>query len=188
VLNHIILRACAAEPSSLPAGVEIHAIRDHEDERGSFRELYRDSWSAQSSSVQWNMVRSRANVLRGVHAHVRHVDYLTMAVGEMILGLHDPRRGSPTCGRSVLLRLEACDPHLVVIPPGVCHGFYFPDEGTHIYGVSHAWDGTDEFGCAWDETALGLAWPCEAPILSPRDRTAGSYAVLLQTLQAHGVA
>jgi dTDP-4-dehydrorhamnose 3,5-epimerase len=172
----------------LPSGVEIHAIREHLDERGAFREIWRQSWSAQPAAVQWNMVRSQPNVLRGVHAHVQHVDFLTVAAGEMILGLHDPRRAAPSCGRSLLLRLEASDPHLVVIPPGVCHGFYFPTASTHIYGVSRAWDGADEFGCAWDDPALNLAWPCAGPILSERDRTAGSYAELVETLAEHGAA
>jgi dTDP-4-dehydrorhamnose 3,5-epimerase len=172
----------------LPSGVEIHAIREHLDERGAFREIWRQSWSDQPAAVQWNMVRSQPNVLRGVHAHVQHVDFLTVAAGEMILGLHDPRRAAPSCGRSLLLRLEASDPHLVVIPPGVCHGFYFPTASTHIYGVSRAWDGADEFGCAWDDPALNLAWPCAGPILSERDRTAGSYAELVETLAEHGAA
>jgi dTDP-4-dehydrorhamnose 3,5-epimerase len=187
VLQQVLVRAGAAEPQALPNGVEIHAMRDHHDDRGTFREIYRQTWSAQAPPVQWNMVHSEANVLRGVHAHVRHVDYITMAMGEMILGLHDPRRGSSSYGRSVLLRLEASDPHLVVVPPAVCHGFYFAEPAMHIYGVSEGWDGTDEFGCRWDEDALGLGWPCDAPRLSARDRSAGSYAELCEVLREHGV-
>lgn len=188
MLTSTIVRAGSIEPRVLPAGVEIHAIREHLDERGAFREIWRQSWSDQPPAVQWNMVRSQPNVLRGVHAHIRHVDFLTVAAGEMILGLHDPRRAAPSFGRSLLLRLEADDPHLVVIPPGVCHGFYFPTASTHIYGVSTAWDGSDEFGCAWDDPALKLAWPCAGPILSERDRAAGSYAELVEVLAKHGAA
>jgi dTDP-4-dehydrorhamnose 3,5-epimerase len=187
LLTTIIVRARSANPQALPAGVEVRALRDHGDERGVFREIYRSSWSAQAPALQWNLVRSQGNVLRGVHAHLRHVDYITMAAGEMILGLHDARAASPTAGQSVLLRLEADDPHLVVTPPGVCHGFYFPAPATHIYGVSEQWDGSDEHGCAWNDPALRLPWPCEAPTLSERDRTAGSYASLCDTLRAHGV-
>jgi dTDP-4-dehydrorhamnose 3,5-epimerase len=176
------------EAQALPAGVEVHALRDHRDDRGTFREIYRQAWSSQDPPAQWNLVHSEANVLRGVHAHVRHVDYITVAMGEMLLGLHDPRRSSPTFGCSMLLRLTAADPHLVVVPPGVCHGFYFPEPSLHVYGVSTTWDGSDEFGCAWDEPALGLAWPCGAPVLSERDRRAGSYAELCATLQEFGVA
>lgn len=76
----------------------------------------------------------------------------------------------------------------MVVPPGVCHGFYFPSPSTHIYGVSEAWDGSDEFGCAWDDPALNLAWPCEAPVLSERDRTAGPFAELVAALVERGAA
>ena len=168
--------------------MELHPLCDHVDTRGAFREIWRQAWSPKAPPAQWNMVRSEANVLRGVHAHARHVDYLTMATGEMILGLHDPRRGSPSFGRSVLLRLAADDPCMVVVPPGVCHGFYFPQPAMHVYGVSEAWDGSDELGCAWNAAELGLAWPCAAPMLSARDRDAGSYAELCAALQARGAA
>jgi dTDP-4-dehydrorhamnose 3,5-epimerase len=125
------------------------------------------------------MVRSHANVFRGVHVHRKHVDYLTIAMGEMVLGLHDLRPASPTYRASSLLRLQADDPHLVVIPVGVAHGFYFPAPALTIYSVTHAFDGTDEFGCQWDDPALGLDWPCRQPILSPRDRAAGSYTGMI---------
>jgi dTDP-4-dehydrorhamnose 3,5-epimerase len=185
LLNLAIARV---EAQALPAGVEARALRDHRDDRGTFQEIYRPTWSAQAPPAQWNMVRSEPNALRGVHAHVRHFDYITLAMGVMILGLHDPRRSSPSFGCSVLLRLEASDPHLLMVPPGVCHGFYFPEPSMHIYGMSETWDGTEEFGCAWDEPALGLGWPCQAPILSERDRRAGSYAELCAALQERGVA
>jgi dTDP-4-dehydrorhamnose 3,5-epimerase len=186
VLKTAIVRAGQAEAADLPTGVEVHAIKEHADDRGAFREIFRQSWTAMAPPVQWNMVRSKAGVLRGVHAHVRHADYITMAMGQMLLGLHDPRPASPSFGRSILLRLEAGDPHLVAIPTGVCHGFYFPEPSMHVYGVSEGWDGSDEFGCAWNDPALGLAWPCETPLLSRRDRTAGPFAELCGELRRHG--
>src|SRR5271154_4096863 len=130
----------------LPDGLKLRALTAHLDSRGDFTELFRDEWELGLRPSQWNLVRSEANVLRGVHVHRKHVDYLTMAAGEMVLGLHDLRPGSPTFRRSSLLRVQAQDPHLVVIPAGVAHGFYFPESASHIYGVSHGFDGTDEFG------------------------------------------
>jgi len=57
----------------------------------------------------------------------------------------------------------------------VAHGFYFPEAACLVYSVSHYFDGADEFGCRWDDPDLAVAWPCQDPLLSPRDRTAGSY-------------
>jgi dTDP-4-dehydrorhamnose 3,5-epimerase len=171
--------------SALPQGVNVIQLSDHADERGVFRELFRNSWAVSDSPVQWNMVSSRGNVLRGVHAHPGHVDHLTMAAGEMILGLHDLRPDSPTFRLSLMLWLQAEDPHLIEIARGVAHGFYFPEPAVHIYGVSKAFAGADGFACRWDDPALNLDWPCEAPILSERDRAAGSYAALAGRFQTH---
>jgi dTDP-4-dehydrorhamnose 3,5-epimerase len=187
VLKTAIARAGTVERAALPAGVEVRPLRDHPDGRGSLREVYRQSWSAEAAAVQWNLLRSDANVLRGVRAHALHVDHVTVVAGELVVGLHDARSLSPSFGRSALLRLEAGDPHLVVIPPGVCHGFYAPQGATHLIGLSVEWDGADEVGCAWDDPALNLAWPCEAPVLCDKDRRAGDYAALCAELARRGV-
>jgi hypothetical protein len=128
-------RVVVQERLPLPAGVELRPLQMHGDERGAFTELHRDEWCIGARPVQWNMVRSHANVLRGVHAHRYHVDYLTMAFGEMVLGLHDLRAASPTRGLTAMLRLSADNLHLVVVPTGVAHGFFFPGPGLpHLRG------------------------------------------------------
>ena len=127
--------------------------------------------------VQWNVSRSRPGVLRGVHCHVRHADYLTVLDGTLVLGLHDLRAGSPTEGRSVLLSLTAAT-GAVVIPPGVAHGFWFPEPTAHLYAVTEEFDPSDELGCTWADPELGIDWPCTEPILSPRDAQAPPLSVL----------
>jgi dTDP-4-dehydrorhamnose 3,5-epimerase len=163
----------------LPHGVQLLPLRSHGDTRGLFTEIYRDAWNLGPRPVQWNMVRSEANVLRGVHVHTRHADLLTVADGELILGLRDLRPASPSHGMSVMLRISTEDLHMAVIPVGVAHGFYFPRPACHIYAVTEAFDGSDEFGCRWDDPALELNWPCREPMLSKRDSEAGSLAELL---------
>lgn len=170
----------------LPAGVVVRLLAPHPDERGAFCELFRDSWDPGARPVQWNMVRSSAGVLRGVHAHSRHADHLTIAAGEMLLGLHDLRGGSPSCGQAVMLRLTAEHPRLVTIPVGVAHGFYFPVPSLHIYGVSREFDGSDELSCSWNDPALGFDWPCSAPILSQRDQDAGCLNAMRAVFACHG--
>jgi dTDP-4-dehydrorhamnose 3,5-epimerase len=187
VLRTAIARAGTVEAAALPVGVEIRPLRDHADSRGAVREVYRASWSAQPGAVQWNLTRSDRNALRGMRTHVLHVDHLTVVSGELVVGLHDARASSPSLGRSLTLRLEASDPHLVVIPPGVCHGFYAPEPTTYLIGLSVEWEGTDEVGCAWDDPALGLTWPCEAPELCDKDRRAGDYVGLRAELVRRGV-
>jgi len=162
----------------LPKGVLHQPLAPREDERGVFTEMFRDSWSLEVKPVQWNAVSSVANVLRGVHAHWRHADYLTVVAGRATVGLHDLRAGSATEGLAATVELRADRPAGLVVPPGVAHGFYFPEPSVHIYAVDHEWDTADELGCRWDEPELGIDWPCERPLLSPRDEALGSLSEL----------
>ena len=158
----------------LPAGVELHTLEPHADERGVFTELFRDSWGLAVSPAQWNAVRSDANVLRGVHVHWRHSDYLTVVSGRASIGLHDLREGSETEGLGVVVELASEAPSALAIPTGVAHGFYFHEPSIHVYAVSHEFDPADELGCRWDDPELGIPWPSSDPHLSERDRALGT--------------
>jgi len=162
----------------LPAGLIHRKLHAHLDDRGIFCEFHRASWVEGFTPVQWNAVRSRAGVFRGVHAHRRHRDLLTVVDGTMILGVRDLRRASPTYGLASLIELDAERPEVVLIPTGVAHGFAFPVASIHVYAVDVYWDGTDQLSCRWDDAALGLKWPLENPVLSPKDQAAGSLADL----------
>ena len=162
----------------LPAGVRLVPLTPHGDERGVFTELFRASWDTGVAPVQWNVVSSNANVLRGVHAHVRHTDYLTLAVGRATIGLHDLRAESPTGGLGTTVDLDADEPAALVIPVGVAHGFYFHSSSVHVYAVSHEFDPADELGCRWDDPELEVAWPCAKPMISSRDEGLGSLSEL----------
>jgi len=170
----------------LPHGVRLLSLEPRSDERGSFTEMFRRRWIESPELLQWNLVRSRAGVLRGVHVHPRHHDYLVAESGRSVIGLRDLRRESPTYGVGTLVTLDGDTPRALHIPPGVAHGFLFLVESTHIYGVSHYWDSSDELGCRFDDPLLNLPWPIREPQLSPRDLTASSLAELLREIEASG--
>jgi dTDP-4-dehydrorhamnose 3,5-epimerase len=162
----------------LPSGVELHTLEPHADARGVFTELFRDSWGVGASPAQWNAVRTEQNVLRGVHVHWRHSDYLTLVAGRASVGLHDVREGSETEGAGAIVELGADEPAALVIPTGVAHGFFFHEPSIHVYAVSHEFDPTDELGCRWDDPGLAIEWPCSEPMLSERDRALGTLGEL----------
>jgi dTDP-4-dehydrorhamnose 3,5-epimerase len=168
----------------LPDGVELHRLQPHSDSRGVFTELFRDSWNLGVAPVQWNVVRSEENVLRGVHAHWRHSDYLTVVAGKATIGLYDLREGSPTLGLGTTVELAPDEPHALAIPTGVAHGFYFHAPSIHVYAVSHEWDPADELGCRWDDPELALAWPCSDPQISERDDALGPLSDLRRAWHA----
>jgi dTDP-4-dehydrorhamnose 3,5-epimerase len=159
-------------------GVRLLELDPHQDERGTFVELYREEWETGPSPRQWNMVRSSAGVVRGVHVHVHHHDYLSLVSGTLVLGLYDLRPDSRTQGVKGFMTFSETSPVAIAIPPGVCHGFWFPEPSLHVYGVSEYWDPRDELGCRFDDPELGLEWPVVDPLLSPRDRAAGTFATM----------
>jgi dTDP-4-dehydrorhamnose 3,5-epimerase len=167
---------------TLPHGLLVRDLEPHRDDRGSFTELHRLEWDTEIAPVQWNAVRSSPGVLRGVHVHVRHDDYLTVFAGRATIGLRDLRPDSPTSGLATTVELDGEHPQAITIPHGVAHGFYFRVASVHIYAVSEYWDPEDELGCRWDDPALEIAWGPEAPHLSPRDATLPPFRELLDTL------
>lgn len=162
----------------LPHDVRLTSLEPHRDERGTFLELFREEWETDVEPVQWNAVDSEAGVLRGVHVHPRHDDYLTAVRGRTTIGLKDLRPGSPSEGFAACVELSAEQPAAISIPHGVAHGFYFHELSTHIYAVSHYWDLADELGCRWDDPGLEIPWPQSDVHISTRDAELPTLEVL----------
>jgi dTDP-4-dehydrorhamnose 3,5-epimerase len=165
-----------ADIAAIP-GVSLNDLTTHGDHRGMLCEIFRAEWPDVIDARQWNASRSQPNVLRGVHLHHTHADYLVVLQGRMRIGLCDMREGR--VGAACLVDLVGDRWQALTIPPGVAHGFYFPEPTLHIYAVTHYWDQSDELGCRWDDPALGIPWPKVDPTLSPRDTALPSVATLL---------
>lgn len=167
------------------ADIVIRQLTTHPDDRGSLTEIRRDSWGDGPAPVQWNLVHSAADVVRGVHVHPTHDDYLVVVGGTMYLGLQDLRRDSPTYGAAVVEVLGGQGRVTAAyVPSGVAHGFHFPEPSTHVYGVTHYWNLADELACRWDDPDLGFRFDTTSPLLSDRDRAAGSLAEMEATYRA----
>jgi dTDP-4-dehydrorhamnose 3,5-epimerase len=153
----------------LPIGVELHPLVLHRDDRGGVVEVFRDEWNAGVRPLQWTVLSSNRAVMRGVHVHARHDDYVAVVHGWTSLGLRDLRPGSPTEGHACLLELRGASPQALVVPHGVAHGLYFHEPTVFVLGTSAYFDPADELGCHWADPALEIPWPTGAAILSDRD-------------------
>jgi len=169
----------------LPAGVLLRSAQIHQDERGVFAELYRQAWDTGIEPVQWNFVASGAGVLRGVHVHIRHDDYLILLQGRACIGLRDLRRCSLTEGLTALVEIDGAGLTAFTIPHGVAHGFYFYEPSAHIYAVSDYWDTSDELACHWADPALEIPWPAKQALLSERDAGAPPLSDLMAQLEPY---
>ena len=180
--------------SELP-GVRYGSSEAIADERGSFRELWRASAAelAGLAFVQGNLSTSATGVLRGLHLHRRQTDLWVVVSGRVFVALVDARplvdgRREPP---SVQTR-EFAAGDWVVIPPGVAHGFLALEPVQLMYQVTNEYDGTDEYGFAWDDPAVAVPWPRAPgtadgrPITSDRDRTNPPLAELVARLRKLG--
>lgn len=153
-------------------GVKFVHLKAFADERGRFLETFRKDWFPERSweIFQTNRSDSRAGVLRGLHYHFHQVDYWYVPHGRVRVGLADLRRESPSFGASEVIEIGEGNEVGVFIPTGVAHGFYALTDATLTYLVDNYYDGTDEFGVAWNDPTLAVPWDAAAPLLSGRDR------------------
>ncbi len=152
-------------------GVQLRRLAMNRDARGCFTELYSNAWGLPIEPVQWSLVASRAKVLRGMHLHLRHDEYIVVVQGRACVGLYDLRRDSPTRGASALVELDGDALHALCFPRGVLHGWYFYEDGMHLQAVSESYDDyhpDDNLGCRWSDPELNIPWPDRSPIVSER--------------------
>jgi len=176
---------------SIP-GVVLGRLERFPDARGSFAEAWRASGGpgvAPFAGVQANLSSSARGVLRGLHLHQRQLDRWIVLGGVAFVALVDLRAmvaGTATAP-SVLCATLTRD-ETVVIPPGVAHGFLAVEPLELLYIVTNEYDGSDELGFAWNDPAVGVAWPVVAtpdgsPIVSGRDASNPSVADLVSRLR-----
>jgi dTDP-4-dehydrorhamnose 3,5-epimerase len=162
-------------------GVRVIDLEVHADVRGSFVEYFRQSWlPTDHAALQGNVSRSTSGVLRGMHFHRLQWDYWFVVSGMAFVALADLRSGSPTERATMTMRLAADEPRGLFIPSGVAHGFFAESDTVLAYLLDRYFDGSDEFGFAWNDPSLGIDWPTADPILSDRDRASPSLADALQ--------
>jgi dTDP-4-dehydrorhamnose 3,5-epimerase len=182
----MMMHAAAAEigpgDATLPDGMARLPLEPSADGRGSFTEIFRRSWPVGLEPLQWGLLKSAAGVLRGVHVHPRHDEFILVTAGAMLLGVKDLRPSSPSFGTSALLSLSGERPELVTLPHGVAHGFYHATDGSLLIGASQYYDPADDLGCHWADPELGIDWPVRHPTLSERDRAAPPLTELMAAL------
>jgi dTDP-4-dehydrorhamnose 3,5-epimerase len=163
-------------PSAIP-GVIIVEPDVHQDRRGFFLETYHAgryrAGGIPDVFVQDNQSRSTVGTVRGLHLQLQRPQGKLIRVieGEIFDVAVDVRRGSPTFGRWVGVRLSADNFRQCYIPKGFAHGFAVVSEVAQVeYKCTDVYDAASEIGIAWDDPAIGIEWPVSNPVLSDRDK------------------
>ena len=146
------------------------------DDRGFFMETHHQKKYAKEGIkkvfVQDNYSHSQKGVIRGLHYQLRHAqDKLVYVItGEIFDVAVDVRHGSPTFGKWVGTLLSAKNKCQIFVPEGFAHGFCILSETADVlYKCTDFHSPGDEFGVLWSDPTIGIDWPVEAPILSPKD-------------------
>jgi dTDP-4-dehydrorhamnose 3,5-epimerase len=181
-------------PTTLP-GVLQFEPPVFRDARGFFLETWRaERYAAAglpSQFVQDNVSRSARGVLRGLHfqqpnAQGKLVTVLEGAVFDVAV---DIRVGSPTFGQWAGATLTGEALNQLWAPPGFAHGFCVTSEtALFSYKCSAPYAPEHEGGIAWNDPAIGIAWPVgvdtgvdtgiDTPDLSARDQSWGALSAL----------
>lgn len=152
-------------------GVYIVEPKIFSDDRGFFLESWRHEWiPGAEPMIQANRADRTEGSLVGLHYHRRQADYWYVPFGRALVVLHDLRESSATNRRTLSLEIGEHDHRGVYIPRGVAHGFYAMTDLTITYLVDGYYDPDDELGVAWNDPAIEVDWPTDAPVLSERDQ------------------
>lgn len=157
-------------------GVLIIEPKVFPDARGFFVETYqKERYQAMGIApefVQDNVSFSAKNVLRGVHSQSPHpqgklVQVLQGIVWDVAV---DIRRNSPHFGRWTAVTLTSETKNQFYIPAGFAHGFCVLSEtALFAYKCTDIYFPGNEVGFRWDDPEVGIQWPVEKPLLSPKD-------------------
>ena len=104
-------------------GVVIKKINKNEDERGWLAEIFRQD-ELELKPLMSYISLTNPGVVRGPHEHVLQSDcFVFLGPGSFRLYLWDRRSDSPTKGEALEIEVGENNPTLVVVPPGVVHGY-----------------------------------------------------------------
>ena len=138
----------------------------HGDNRGYFMETYsqRDMLEAglDIPFVQDNQSMSVKGVLRGLHyqKNFPQTKLVRAIKGSVFDVAVDLRTGSPTYGKWYGVELTEENKKQFLIPRGFAHGFLVLTETAEFcYKCDDFYHANDEGGLAWNDPAIGIAWP-----------------------------
>jgi len=147
-------------------GVHVAPLKLLPNERGRLMEVQRRDDPHCPGIGQVYVTQSFNGVVKAWYRHARQIDQLAVVTGLVKLVLYDDRAGSVSCGEVCEIILGELAPKLVLIPPGVWHGFQAI--GTqdafllHINSEPFDSERPDEDRLAADDPSIPYRWSKEA--------------------------
>jgi dTDP-4-dehydrorhamnose 3,5-epimerase len=137
------------------SGVRYKRLTTIVDGRGDVIELWSLPWVEREGLITPQHVYQSATdygVVKAWHLHAEHTDQFTVTRGKMQVVCADVRRDSPTFGVVNSFIIGVQNPAMILIPPGVMHGWkaLSQPETIVVNLQSHPYNPADELKFPWD--------------------------------------
>ena len=155
------------------SGLKIIKTKLYRDNRGFFKEVYRNNSIKNHKFIFDCMSSSKKNVLRGLHIQLNRpqAKLITVTEGTIFDVAVDLRIKSKTFGQYIGLKISYDDDFSFLIPSGFAHGFICLSEKCAVYyKASNYRDEKSERTLTWNDRSLNIKWPVKKPILSSKDK------------------
>ena len=154
-------------------GLKIIKGINYYDNRGYFRETFKNSFFQNKKFIFWCMSKSKKNVIRGLHLQkeFRQDKFVSVVKGKIFDVVVDLRKKAKTYGKKYSIILSETNSTSLFIPAGFAHGFCtMAKENLVFYGCTNYRSKNDEIGILWKDSELKIKWPIKNPIISQKDR------------------
>ena len=154
-------------------GLKIIKGINYYDNRGYFRETFKNSFFQNKKFIFWCMSKSKKNVIRGLHLQkeFRQDKFVSVVKGKIFDVVVDLRKKAKTYGKKYSIILSEKNSTSLFIPAGFAHGFCtMAKENLVFYGCTNYRSKDDEIGILWNDSELKIKWPIKNPIISQKDR------------------
>ena len=154
-------------------GLKIIKGINYYDNRGYFRETFKNSFFRNKNFIFWCMSKSKKNVIRGLHLQkeFRQDKFVSVVKGKIFDVVVDLRKKAKTYGKKYSIILSEKNSTSLFIPAGFAHGFCtMAKENLVFYGCTNYRSKDDEIGILWNDSELKIKWPIKNPIISQKDK------------------
>jgi len=129
-------------------GVKAIPLRNYVDDRGHLCVLAECGIHLDGLDNEiWRVYMTTAGkgVIKAWHEHRKQSDRMAVVSGKVKIGLRDMRDDSPTRGNMIFAIVGPLNPHLIVIPPNVQHGFMPLEDNSIVINMPDMpYDSSDE--------------------------------------------
>ena len=145
----------------------------YKDNRGYFREIFKQNFFLKEKFLFTCVSSSKKNVLRGMHLQTKFSQgkFLSVLKGEIYDVAVDLRKDSKTFGKYFSVKMSDTNGISIYIPKGFAHGFIgLKKENIISYHCTNYRSKKHEEGIIWNDKDININWPIKKPILSIKDQ------------------